>query len=134
MTSLGLGGCLADDMGLGKTVTLIALHLHRQDPATAARPWWSARPRCSATGSARSAASPRPRRCAASTAPAAHLARRRDGRLRPDHLRDDAPRRRRLAGQPWGLVVADEAQHVKNPLRAHRPGAAHDPRRGAGSR
>ena len=35
MTSLGLGACLADDMGLGKTVTLIALHLHRQaDPAT----------------------------------------------------------------------------------------------------
>ncbi len=29
MTSLGLGACLADDMGLGKTVTLIALHLHR---------------------------------------------------------------------------------------------------------
>ena len=30
MTGLGLGACLADDMGLGKTVTLIALHLHRQ--------------------------------------------------------------------------------------------------------
>jgi superfamily II DNA or RNA helicase len=29
MTELGLGGCLADDMGLGKTITLIALHLHR---------------------------------------------------------------------------------------------------------
>ncbi|MFI0978887.1 DEAD/DEAH box helicase [Streptomyces sp. NPDC021093] len=29
MTSLGLGGCLADDMGLGKTITVIALHLHR---------------------------------------------------------------------------------------------------------
>src|SRR5690606_12951158 len=36
MTELGLGCCLADDMGLGKTVTLIALHLHRQqNPATA---------------------------------------------------------------------------------------------------
>ena len=32
LTSHGLGACLADDMGLGKTVTLIALHLHRQDP------------------------------------------------------------------------------------------------------
>ncbi|WP_320408498.1 SNF2-related protein [Streptomyces nodosus] len=31
MTSLGLGVCLADDMGLGKTVTLIALHLRRQE-------------------------------------------------------------------------------------------------------
>jgi SNF2 family DNA or RNA helicase len=29
MTELRLGGCLADDMGLGKTITLIALHLHR---------------------------------------------------------------------------------------------------------
>lgn len=29
LTSLGLGACLADDMGLGKTITLIALHLHR---------------------------------------------------------------------------------------------------------
>ncbi|MGW1881904.1 DEAD/DEAH box helicase [Streptomyces sp. NPDC001970] len=33
MTSLGLGGCLADDMGLGKTVTVIALHLHREERA-----------------------------------------------------------------------------------------------------
>ncbi len=29
MCELGLGGCLADDMGLGKTVQVIALHLHR---------------------------------------------------------------------------------------------------------
>ncbi|WP_435768963.1 DEAD/DEAH box helicase, partial [Nocardioides sp. SYSU DS0651] len=29
LTGLGLGACLADDMGLGKTVTLVALHLHR---------------------------------------------------------------------------------------------------------
>jgi superfamily II DNA or RNA helicase len=29
LTSHGLGACLADDMGLGKTITLIALHLHR---------------------------------------------------------------------------------------------------------
>ena len=39
MTSLGLGACLADDMGLGKTVTLIALHLHRvAEGADAGRP------------------------------------------------------------------------------------------------
>ncbi|HET6937915.1 MAG TPA: SNF2 helicase-associated domain-containing protein, partial [Nocardioides sp.] len=31
LTSHGLGACLADDMGLGKTITLIALHLHRQE-------------------------------------------------------------------------------------------------------
>ncbi len=33
MTGLGLGACLADDMGLGKTIQLIALHLHRREPA-----------------------------------------------------------------------------------------------------
>jgi superfamily II DNA or RNA helicase len=31
LTDLGLGGILADDMGLGKTVMLIALHLNRHD-------------------------------------------------------------------------------------------------------
>ncbi len=30
MCHLGLGGCLADDMGLGKTIQVIALHLHRR--------------------------------------------------------------------------------------------------------
>jgi superfamily II DNA or RNA helicase len=30
MCELGLGGCLADDMGLGKTVQVIGLHLHRR--------------------------------------------------------------------------------------------------------
>jgi SNF2 family DNA or RNA helicase len=38
MTSLGLGGCLADDMGLGKTITLISLHLHRQQSAHTSGP------------------------------------------------------------------------------------------------
>lgn len=36
LVDLGLGGILADDMGLGKTVMLIALHLHLEDSATAA--------------------------------------------------------------------------------------------------
>ncbi len=31
LSSLGVGACLADDMGLGKTITLIALHLHRAE-------------------------------------------------------------------------------------------------------
>lgn len=31
MCDLGLGGCLADDMGLGKTIQMIALHLHRRE-------------------------------------------------------------------------------------------------------
>ena len=71
LTSLGLGACLADDMGLGKTVTLIALHLHRREPAHAAGPRsWCARQSCSATGRRRSRGSRPASRYAASTAPA----------------------------------------------------------------
>ncbi|MGW4502879.1 DEAD/DEAH box helicase [Micromonospora sp. NPDC004336] len=115
LTALGLGGCLADDMGLGKTVTLIALHLHRQaDPATAG---------------------PTLVLCPASLlgnwereirrfAPGADV-RRFHG---PDRHLDDldggfvlttwATLRRdaaRLAARRWPLLVADEAQHAKNP-------------------
>ena len=92
LTSLGLGACLADDMGLGKTITLIALHLHRQDEGgAAARRSWSARPRCSATGRRRSAASRRGCPYAATTA--ARATSTASPRLRADDLRDDAQRR-----------------------------------------
>ncbi|MFI6961266.1 DEAD/DEAH box helicase [Streptomyces sp. NPDC050255] len=111
MTSLGLGGCLADDMGLGKTITLIALHLHRAHPA------------------------PTLVICPASLlgnwhreinrfAPGVPV-RRFHGTDRtlaePDNgfvlttygtMRSSASE---LAAHSWGLVVADEAQHVKNP-------------------
>ncbi|MEU4261195.1 DEAD/DEAH box helicase [Streptomyces argenteolus] len=111
MTSLGLGGCLADDMGLGKTITVIALHLHRAHPA------------------------PTLVICPASLlgnwhreinrfAPGVPV-RRFHGTDRtltdPDGgfvlttygtMRSSADR---LAEHTWGLVVADEAQHVKNP-------------------
>ncbi|WP_327711644.1 DEAD/DEAH box helicase [Streptomyces sp. NBC_00464] len=111
MTSLGLGGCLADDMGLGKTITLIALHLHRAHPA------------------------PTLVICPASLlgnwhreinrfAPGVPV-RRFHGTDRtltdPDSgfvlttygtMRSSAAE---LAAHSWGLVVADEAQHVKNP-------------------
>ncbi|MDP5311261.1 DEAD/DEAH box helicase [Streptomyces poriferorum] len=111
MTSLGLGGCLADDMGLGKTITLIALHLHRAHPA------------------------PTLVICPASLlgnwhreinrfAPGVPV-RRFHGTGRtladPDNgfvlttygtMRSSAAE---LAAHSWGLVVADEAQHVKNP-------------------
>ena len=54
-------------------------------------------------------------------------------RGRAHHLRRRAPRpRRRSPSVAWGLVVADEAQHVKNPLSRDRPGAARDPGPGAG--
>ncbi|WP_306184094.1 DEAD/DEAH box helicase [Streptomyces sp. MK5] len=114
MTSLGLGGCLADDMGLGKTVTVIALHLKRAHraptlvvcPASLLGNW---------------------QREITRFAPGVPV-RRFHG---PDRTLDDlgggfvlttygtmrsaVPR---LAEQEWGMVVADEAQHVKNPYSA----------------
>ncbi|MFR0356252.1 DEAD/DEAH box helicase [Streptomyces sediminimaris] len=114
MTSLGLGGCLADDMGLGKTVTVIALHLKRArgEPTLVVCP-------ASLLGNWQ----------------------REIGRFAPDvpvrrfhgpdrtledlsggfvlttygTMRTTAPR---LAERHWGMVVADEAQHVKNPYSA----------------
>ncbi|MFD7688389.1 DEAD/DEAH box helicase [Streptomyces sp. NPDC059781] len=114
MTSLGLGGCLADDMGLGKTVTLIALHLKRArtEPTLVVCP-------ASLLGNWQ--------REITRFAPGVPV-RRFHG---PDRtldgldggfvlttygtMRSAAPE---LAGQPWGMVVADEAQHVKNPHSA----------------
>ncbi|MEH0510311.1 DEAD/DEAH box helicase [Streptomyces sp. B21-079] len=118
-TALGLGCCLADDMGLGKTVTLIALHLHRQTDATSAGPTLVVCP-TSLMGNwqreierfAPGAAVRRfhgPRRDLAAPA---------DGEFvltTYGTLRMDA---QRLGTVPWGLVVADEAQHVKNPYSA----------------
>ena len=115
VTELGLGGCLADDMGLGKTITLIALHLHRGGgptlvvcPASLLGNWER-----------------EIRRFAPGTA-----VRRFHGTDRSlDGLEggfvlttygtlraDPAP----LAALRWDLLVADEAQHVKN----HRSGTA----------
>jgi hypothetical protein len=114
MTSLGLGGCLADDMGLGKTITLIALHLRRAriEPTLVVCP-------ASLLGNWQ--------REITRFAPGVPV-RRFHG---PDRTLEDltggfvlttygtmrsaAPT---LAQQPWGMVVADEAQHVKNPYSA----------------
>ncbi|NYI05476.1 DEAD/DEAH box helicase [Allostreptomyces psammosilenae] len=148
MTSLGLGGCLADDMGLGKTITLIALHLHRQAPTAdgtapgTAGPTlvvcpasllgnWEREIRRFAPGTpvrrfhagARSldglAAAPD----AAAPDAAAPDASAEDGEAASGGfvlttygtMRLDVDR---LATVDWGLVVADEAQHVKNPRSA----------------
>jgi superfamily II DNA or RNA helicase len=119
VTDLGLGACLADDMGLGKTVTVIALHLHRAPgrpgptlvvcPASLLGNWEAEIRRF---------------------APGVDVRRFHGGQRSLDGLvpTDESPDpgfvlttygtlRRSvagLAGTSWGLVVADEAQHVKN--------------------
>ncbi|CAI9402206.1 DEAD/DEAH box helicase [Nocardioides sp. T2.26MG-1] len=114
MTSLGLGACLADDMGLGKTVTLIALHLHRHErgatgptlvvcPASLLGNWEDeihrfapGVPAVRFHGSARDVSAAG------------------DGFVLTTYgtMRRDAEA---LGTVAWDLVVADEAQHVKNP-------------------
>ena len=109
MTELGLGGCLADDMGLGKTITVIALHLHRATgptlvvcPASLLGNW---------------------EREIRRFAPGTEVHRYHGGgRSIVDTtgfvlttygtMRVDATA---LSTVDWDLVVADEAQHVKNP-------------------
>jgi SNF2 family DNA or RNA helicase len=113
MCDLGLGGCLADDMGLGKTLQVIALHLHRRGsgptlvvcPTSLLGNWQRELERF---------------------APDVPVRRYHAGDRHLSDVADDevvlttygVVRRDRpaLAGVGWGLVVADEAQHVKNPL------------------
>ncbi len=115
MCDTGLGGCLADDMGLGKTIQVIALHLHRRD--TKAGPTLVVCP-ASLLGTWE-----REVRRFAPDVPVRryHGGGRHLQDLAVDEivlvtygvvLRDSAP----LAEVGWGLVVADEAQHAKNPL------------------
>lgn len=111
MTSLGLGGCLADDMGLGKTITLIALHLHRarQAPTLVVCPAsllgnWHREIQRFAPGV--------PVRRFHGTA--RELGGQDGGFVLTTYgtMRSSAGQ---LAAHTWGLVVADEAQHIKNP-------------------
>ncbi|MCG8918845.1 DEAD/DEAH box helicase [Actinokineospora sp. PR83] len=115
MTGLGLGGCLADDMGLGKTVTLIALHLHRAESERTAGPTLVVCP-ASLLGNwereiTRFAPGTPVRRF---HGPARSLDGADAGFVLTTYgtMRLDAGA---LAGHRWGLLVADEAQHVKNP-------------------
>ena len=120
MAELGLGGVLADDMGLGKTVQLLALHLHRHPPGASDSPGRPTLVVCPASVLANW------EREAARFAPRVpvrryHGAGRSLDQLAPDEIvvatygmvRRDAER---LAGVHWGLIAADEAQAVKNPL------------------
>ncbi|HET6360267.1 DEAD/DEAH box helicase, partial [Streptomyces sp.] len=116
MTSLGLGACLADDMGLGKTITLIALHLHRQSDASAAGPTLVVCP-TSLMGNwqreiERFAPGTPVRRFHGSTRALDSLAGGEFVLTTYGTMRLDAVKLGQVA---WGMVVADEAQHVKNP-------------------
>ncbi|GEP39358.1 helicase SNF2 [Nocardioides psychrotolerans] len=116
LTSLGLGACLADDMGLGKTVTLIALHLHRRDagatgptlvvcPASLLGNWEAEIQRFAPGVPVR-----RFHGTQRSLEDLEHdggFVLTTYGTMRVDHAT--------LEQVPWDLVVADEAQHVKNP-------------------
>jgi len=117
MTDSGLGGCLADDMGLGKTLQVIALHLHRvaagKGPTLVICPTsllgnWEREVR---------------RFAPELTVRRHHGPGRNLGELADADLvvtsygvaRLDAEI---LAGAGFALVVADEAQHAKNPETA----------------
>jgi len=117
MCELGVGGCLADDMGLGKTVQVIALHLALHLAAPGRGPTLVVCP-ASLLGNWE--------RELHRFAPAVAVRRfhgggRHLGDLAPDEVvlvtygvvRRDRPA---LAALAWGLMVADEAQHAKNPL------------------
>jgi hypothetical protein len=115
MCDSGLGGCLADDMGLGKTIQIIALHLHRRDlkagptlvvcPASLLGTW---------------------EREIRRFAPQVPVRRFHGGGRHLEDLALDevvlvtygvvVRDSERLADVGWGLVVADEAQHAKNPF------------------
>lgn len=112
MCELGIGGCLADDMGLGKTIQVIALHLHRAAgptlvvcPASLLGNW---------------------EREINKFAPSVRV-HRFYGRQRNLEIvgKGDVVlvtygliRREKeaMAQVEWDLVVADEAQHAKNPM------------------
>lgn len=114
LTALGLGACLADDMGLGKTITLISLHLHRlESGASRGGPTLVVCP-ASLLGNWESEIE--------KFAPGVPVRRFHGGARSLEGLsgfvlttygtlRADATS---LAAVEWDLVVADEAQHVKN--------------------
>ncbi|MGW6454419.1 SNF2-related protein [Streptomyces sp. NPDC055078] len=113
LLDLGFGGLLADDMGLGKTVTALALHLNRTQRAPAPTlvlcpqslvDQWCREITVHAPGT-RTVRYQGPQRSLAGMRENAivvtsyHL-------LRQDHAS--------LADITWGLVIADEAQKLKN--------------------
>ncbi len=124
LTGAGLGACLADDMGLGKTITLIALHLHRRERRLATGPTlvvcptsllgnWESEIRRFAPGVAVQRFHGSSRHLGVSTGSTTDLGfvLTTYGTMRRDVGLGEAGT---LATVPWDLVVADEAQHIKN--------------------
>ncbi|WP_237745185.1 DEAD/DEAH box helicase [Kribbella catacumbae] len=115
LAELGFCGCLADDMGLGKTIQVIALHLQLSQrgrgptlvvcPSTLLGTWERELMKFAPDvpvrryhGAGRSLSDLAPDEVVLTTY----------GVVRQDH---------RVLGEIfWGLAVADEAQHAKNPL------------------
>ena len=113
LASWAPGACLADDMGLGKTVQSIALLLHRREhgPALVVAPTsvvdnWAAELERFAPG----------------LTVAAYRGQGREALLgeRPDVLLTSygllARDAEALQAEPWGTVVLDEAQAIRNPV------------------
>ena len=127
-------------MGLGKTITVIALHLHRLERrarAGPARRWssappsllgnWEAEIERFAPGTPGPPLPRRSRRGRSRRARTTGFVLTTYGTLRSDHGTRDASGPR-LRDVTWGLVVADEAQHVKNAASVDGPRPARDPR------
>jgi SNF2 family DNA or RNA helicase len=120
MVKLGLGGCLADDMGLGKTVMLIALHLTRMERSPDTGPTLVVCPTSIVANWEREI-----QRFAPGEAirryhgPGRSLDGVESGFVVTSYgtLRTDVET---LSAIDWGMIAADEAQHVKN----HRTAAA----------
>ncbi|MCU1372283.1 MAG: family helicase [Ilumatobacteraceae bacterium] len=118
MADLGLGGVLADDMGLGKTIQFLALHLARhQAGAPDPKPTLVVCPVSVLSNWSREIHR---------FAPGTPVLRYHGTTRSLDDLRSDTivlttygvARREAaaLAAHPWGLIAADEAQAIKNPL------------------
>ncbi|MFI5864714.1 SNF2-related protein [Streptomyces sp. NPDC051546] len=118
-TRMGFGALYADDMGTGKSVAALALHLHRRETAPRAAPTLIICPASMITGWEREIAR---------FAPATPVRRYHGAERTLDALADNTVvittyqtllrDGEALAGQPFDLVVADEAQQVKNHLSA----------------
>jgi superfamily II DNA or RNA helicase len=117
MTDAGLGGCLADDMGLGKTLQVIALHLRRagggRGPTLVICPTsllgnWEREVRRFAPGTV----------VRRHHGPGRNLAMLADDELVVTSYGVAKMDAEALSAAGFGLVVADEVQHAKNPATA----------------